>query len=37
MEIRRWHNGKVLAEQPLTDMAGFIGHRGDYQDKFLKW
>lgn len=37
MRIRRWHDGKVLAEQPLMDMAGFIGHRGDYHDIFLKW
>ncbi|KAG7292000.1 hypothetical protein NEMBOFW57_002030 [Staphylotrichum longicolle] len=37
MKIRRWHDGKVLAEQPLMDMAGYIGHRGDYHDTFLKW
>ncbi|KAK0730159.1 hypothetical protein B0H67DRAFT_25047 [Lasiosphaeris hirsuta] len=37
MRIRRWHDGKVLAEQPLMDMAGYIGHRGDYHDIFLKW
>ncbi|KAK4170998.1 6-hydroxynicotinate 3-monooxygenase [Triangularia setosa] len=37
MKIRRWHDGKVLAEQPLMDMAGYIGHRGDYHDIFLKW
>lgn len=37
MKIRRWHDGKVLAEQPLIDMAGYIGHRGDYHDIFLKW
>jgi salicylate hydroxylase len=37
MRIRRWHDGKVLAEQPLMDMAGYIGHRGDYHDTFLKW
>lgn len=36
MQIRRWHDGKVLATQPLMDMAGYIGHRGDYHDTFLK-
>ncbi|EXJ95671.1 hypothetical protein A1O1_00793 [Capronia coronata CBS 617.96] len=35
MQIRRWHDGKVLAQQPLMDMAGFIGHRGDYHRAFL--
>lgn len=35
MQIRRWHDGKVLAQQELMDMAGFIGHRGDYHDVFL--
>ncbi|OAA59577.1 Aromatic-ring hydroxylase-like protein [Niveomyces insectorum RCEF 264] len=35
MQIRRWHDGKVLAEQPLMDMAGRIGHRGDYHEAFL--
>ncbi|KAF2470040.1 FAD/NAD(P)-binding domain-containing protein [Lindgomyces ingoldianus] len=37
MSIRRWKDGKVLAVQPLMDMAGYIGHRGDYHDVFLKW
>ena len=37
MRIRRWRDGRVLAEQPLGDMAGFIGHRGDYHDVFLGW
>ncbi len=37
MAIRRWHDGKILAEQPLMDMAGYIGHRGDYHDIFLQW
>lgn len=37
MTIRRWSDGKVLATQPLTDMAGYIGHRGDYHDVFLEW
>ncbi|KAF2005714.1 FAD/NAD(P)-binding domain-containing protein, partial [Amniculicola lignicola CBS 123094] len=37
MTIRRWKDGKVLAVQPLMDMAGYIGHRGDYHDCFLKW
>lgn len=37
MTIRRWSDGKVLAVQPLMDMAGYIGHRGDYHDVFLEW
>jgi salicylate hydroxylase len=37
MTIRRWSDGKVLATQPLMDMAGYIGHRGDYHDVFLEW
>ncbi|KAF2182105.1 FAD/NAD(P)-binding domain-containing protein [Zopfia rhizophila CBS 207.26] len=37
MVIRRWQDGKVLARQPLMDMAGYIGHRGDYHECFLKW
>lgn len=36
MQIRRWRDGKVLAQQPLMDMAGHIGHRGDYHEAFLK-
>lgn len=36
MQIRRWHDGKILAQQPLMDMAGYIGHRGDYHEVFLK-
>lgn len=35
MQIRRWHDGKLLAQQPLMDMAGHIGHRGDYHEAFL--
>lgn len=35
MQIRRWNDGKVLATQPLMDMAGRIGHRGDYHETFL--
>ncbi|TGJ78902.1 hypothetical protein E0Z10_g9861 [Xylaria hypoxylon] len=35
MQIRRWHDGKILAVQPLMDMAGYIGHRGDYHAAFL--
>ena len=35
MQIRRWKDGKVLAQQPLMDMAGYIGHRGDYHTAFL--
>jgi salicylate hydroxylase len=37
MTIRRWRDGKALATQPLMDMAGYIGHRGDYHDVFLEW
>ncbi|KAK4161223.1 6-hydroxynicotinate 3-monooxygenase [Cladorrhinum sp. PSN259] len=37
MKIRRWNDGKVLAKQRLMDMAGYIGHRGDYHHIFLKW
>ncbi|KAF2709994.1 FAD/NAD(P)-binding domain-containing protein [Pleomassaria siparia CBS 279.74] len=37
MTIRRWKDGKELAVQPLMDMAGYIGHRGDYHDVFLEW
>jgi salicylate hydroxylase len=37
MTIRRWSDGKELATQPLMDMAGYIGHRGDYHDVFLEW
>jgi salicylate hydroxylase len=36
MQIRRWHDGKLLARQPLMDMAGYIGHRGDYHQGFLR-
>ena len=36
MQIRRWGDGKVLAQQPLMDMAGYIGHRGDYHEVFLQ-
>ena len=36
MQIRRWEDGQLLAQQELMDMAGFIGHRGDYHDAFLK-
>jgi salicylate hydroxylase len=36
MQIRRWQDGKVLAQQPLMDMAGYIGHRGDYHEAFLR-
>jgi salicylate hydroxylase len=35
MQIRRWYDGKILAVQPLMDMAGYIGHRGDYHTVFL--
>ncbi|KAJ4422604.1 hypothetical protein N0V82_002723 [Gnomoniopsis sp. IMI 355080] len=36
MQIRRWQDGKILAQQPLMDMAGHIGHRGDYHEAFLQ-
>lgn len=36
MQIRRWHDGKILAQQPLMDMAGYIGHRGDYHEALLQ-
>jgi salicylate hydroxylase len=35
MQIRRWNDGEILAVQPLMDMAGYIGHRGDYHAEFL--
>lgn len=36
MQIRRWKDGKILAVQELMDMAGYIGHRGDYHEAFLE-
>ncbi|KAJ9207934.1 transcriptional regulator family: Fungal Specific TF [Paecilomyces variotii] len=36
MNIRRWNDGKILVTQPLMDMAGYIGHRGDYHVCFIK-
>jgi len=36
MQIRRWSDGKILAQQPLMDRAGYIGHRGDYREVFLQ-
>lgn len=36
MQVRRWKDGKILAQQELMDMAGPIGHRGDYHDVFLE-
>ncbi|KAL4802208.1 hypothetical protein BDV18DRAFT_167069 [Aspergillus unguis] len=35
MQIRHWETGEVLAQQPAMDMAGYIGHRGDYHQAFL--
>ncbi|CRG86638.1 hypothetical protein PISL3812_03648 [Talaromyces islandicus] len=35
MNIRRWNDGRILATQPLMDMAGYIGHRGDYHVAFI--
>lgn len=37
MTIRAWDDGRELAKQPLMNMAGYIGHRGDYHDVFLGW
>ena len=37
MTIRHWRTGAALATQPLMDMAGYIGHRGDYHSIFLSW
>lgn len=31
MSIRRWDTGEIIANQRLMDMAGYIGHRGDYR------
>ena len=36
MQVRRWKDGRILAQQDLMDMAGPIGHRGDYHDVFLR-
>ncbi|KAL3476990.1 hypothetical protein BJX99DRAFT_246489 [Aspergillus californicus] len=36
MQIRHWSTGEVLAQQPAMDMAGYIGHRGDYHRAFLE-
>jgi 2-polyprenyl-6-methoxyphenol hydroxylase-like FAD-dependent oxidoreductase len=35
-QIRRWKDGKMLAQQEMMDMAGLIGYRGDYHEVFLK-
>ncbi|KAL4922118.1 hypothetical protein BDW62DRAFT_207884 [Aspergillus aurantiobrunneus] len=35
LQIRHWHTGEVMAQQPAMDMAGYIGHRGDYHRAFL--
>lgn len=35
LQIRHWQTGQILAQQPLADMAGYIGHRGDYHRAFL--
>lgn len=35
LQIRHWESGEVIAQQPLMDMAGYIGHRGDYHQAFL--
>jgi len=35
LQIRHWQSGEIIAQQPLMDMAGYIGHRGDYHQAFL--
>ncbi|KAL4962748.1 uncharacterized protein BDV14DRAFT_210389 [Aspergillus stella-maris] len=35
MQIRHWQTGQLMAQQPAMDMAGYIGHRGDYHRAFL--
>ncbi|KAL4955793.1 hypothetical protein BDW69DRAFT_182162 [Aspergillus filifer] len=35
MQIRHWQTGQIMAQQPAMDMAGYIGHRGDYHRAFL--
>jgi salicylate hydroxylase len=35
MQIRHWKTGQIMAQQPAMDMAGYIGHRGDYHRAFL--
>lgn len=35
MHIRRWDSGEIIATQRLMDMAGYIGHRGDYHQAFF--
>jgi len=33
--IRRFDTGEIIATQRLMDMAGYIGHRGDYHQAFI--
>ncbi|KZT51429.1 FAD/NAD(P)-binding domain-containing protein [Calocera cornea HHB12733] len=33
--MRRYDTGEILATQRLLDMAGYIGHRGDYHQAFI--
>ena len=33
--IRRWSDGQEIATQALSEMASYIGHRGDYHQIFL--
>ncbi|GAA6014850.1 hypothetical protein JCM10207_002201 [Rhodosporidiobolus poonsookiae] len=35
MHVRRWDTGEIIATQRLMDMAGYIGHRGDYHQAFF--
>ncbi|OJJ54763.1 hypothetical protein ASPSYDRAFT_1161605 [Aspergillus sydowii CBS 593.65] len=35
LQIRHWKTGEIMAQQPAMDMAGYIGHRGDYHRAFL--
>lgn len=36
MHVRRWDTGEIIATQRLMDMAGYIGHRGDYHNAFFE-
>ncbi|BCS28312.1 uncharacterized protein APUU_61360A [Aspergillus puulaauensis] len=35
LQIRHWKTGEIMAQQSAMDMAGYIGHRGDYHRAFL--
>ena len=36
IQIRRWRDGRVPVQQELMDMPGFVGHRGDHHEEFLR-